>query len=134
MTEAHLLAGEELESLVIRAAATYASLMGRDVPQDRPLWLFEILLQAYPDHDADSVMARIESLVAGHGPEIRRVIADHSPGAPDYVEARDRLYAGPEVLLVADLARNYPARLRTVTGPSDYASVLEPMADALNGK
>lgn len=134
MTEAHLLAGEELERLILRVAATYAGLTGKAVHQDRQPWLFEILLQAYPDHDASSLVARLESLVADRGPDVRRVIEDHSPDASGYVETRDWLYHGPEVLLVADLARNYPSRLRAVAGPSDFFGVLEPMADALSGK
>jgi hypothetical protein len=134
MTEAHLLEGTELEQLLSRVAAAYTGLTGMTPPPVRPPWLFEILLQAYPDHDADSLMARVESLVTDHGQDVLWVIEDHSPGAPDYVEARDWLYSGPEVLLVADLARNYPARLRTVAGPSDFSSVLEAMADDLNGR
>ena len=134
MTEAHLLAGEELERLILRVAATYAGLIGRAIHEDRPPWLFEILLQAYPDHDADSLVARLESLVADHGPDVRRVIEDHCPGAADYVQARDWLYSGPEVLLIADLARNYPSRLRAAAAPSDFATALEAMADELNGR
>lgn len=134
MTEAHLLAGEELERTIHRVAATYNGLMGKDVHQDRPPLLFEILLQAYPGHDADSLVARLESLVAGHGHVVRQVIEDHSPGAADYVEARDWIYDGPEVLLVADLARNYPSRLRAVAAPSDFAAALDAMAYEMNGK
>jgi hypothetical protein len=134
MTEAHLLAGPDAEDFYRRFAAAYAALTGREAPGTRPPWLFEILLQAYPDHNADTLMTRIDALVADHGPEVLWVIEDHSPGAPDYVESRDHLYACPEVLAVADLARHYPARLRTVAGPSDYASVLEAMGSELSGK
>lgn len=37
------------------------------------------------------------------------------------------------MLLIADLARHYPARFRTVAAPSDYAA-LETMIGELNGK
>lgn len=134
MTEVHLLAGPDAEDLYRRFAAAYTTLTGHEAPGVRPPWLFEILLQAYPGLDPDTLMARIDALVSDHGPEILWVIEDHNPGAPDYVEARDVLYAGPEVLLIADLARHYPARLRTVAGPSDFSAVLEAMGSALNGK
>jgi hypothetical protein len=134
MTDAHLLTGAPLQELFLRFAAAYTALTGREASGTRQPWLFEILLQAYPDHDADSLMARIDSLIAEHGSEVLWVIEDHSAGAPDYVEARDWLYSGPEVLVVADLARHYPSRLRTVAGPSDFLTELEGMADALSGK
>lgn len=134
MTEVHLLAGPDAEDLYRRFDAIYTALTGREGSGARPPWLFEILLQAYPGLDLDTLMARIDVLVDDHAPEILWVIEDHSPGAPDYVEARDVLYAGPEVLLIADLARHSPARLRTVAGPSDFSAVLEAMASALNGK
>ena len=134
MTDAHLLGGGDAETLYARLASTFTALTGLRAPEARPAWLLEILLQAYPGAEAETVMERIESLDGDHGNDILLVIEDHSPGAPGYLEARDRLYACPEVLLVADLARHYPARLRAVAGPSDYAGLLEPMASELNGR
>lgn len=134
MTEVRLLEGDALGQLFSRVARIYSSLKETPVHSVRPYGLFETLLQAYPGYDADALMAHIDSLAADHGPDVLRVIEDHSPGAPDYLEAWDRLYACPEVLLVADLARHYPARLRAVAGPSDYAAILGSMASELNGK
>lgn len=133
MSEVRLLEGDALEQLFRRVGHLYTSLLGTCHPA-RPHGLFETLLHAYPAMAADALMVRLESLAANHGPALLRIIEDHSPGAADYVEVRDWLYGGPEVLLVADLARSFPSRLRAVAGPSDFAAVLEPMAPELNGR
>lgn len=130
MTEALLLDREALKQVHRRVRVLYKTLMGRDGRPARLFGVFEVILYAYP---ADTLMARIESLVTEHGPDVRRVIEDHSPGAPDYVTARDWLYEGPEVLLVADLARYFPSRFRAVATTADFSTELEAMADELNG-
>jgi hypothetical protein len=134
MTEALVLDRHALKQAHRRIRLHYSALMGRDGRPARQYSVFEVILYAYPDMDADTLVARIESLVTDHGPDVRRVIEDHSPGAPDYVEFRDWLYDGPDVLLVADLARSYPSRLRAVACRSDFSTELETMADAFNGK
>lgn len=134
MTEVKLLEGDALEQMFRRVAHIYDSLLGTRSGAVRPYGLLETLLHGYPGMDADGVVVCLESLIAGHGQDVRRVIEEHSAGAADYLESRDWIYGGPEVLLVADLARYYPARLRAVADPSDFAAMLEPMANELNGK
>ena len=133
MTEVQMLEGYELKRLFRRVGHLYNRLAGTVGRPVRPHKLFETLLRAYPDMDASALMARLESLVASHGPAIFRVIEDHSEGSADYVESRDWLYDGPEVLLVADLARSYPSRLRAIAVGSDYSFLLDTMAGELAG-
>lgn len=134
MSHVRLLEDDALEQLFHRVAHIYSALLGTQDRPARPYGLFETLLHAYPDMEAGIIEARLESLVAEHGQAILSVIEDHSEGSSDFVETRDWIYRGPEVLLVADLARSFPGRLRAVAGPSDFAAVLEAMADELNGK
>jgi hypothetical protein len=133
MNDVQLLEGYELKQLLRRVGHLYNRLVGTFGRPVRPHKLFETLLHAYPEVDADALMARLESLVADHGPALVSVIEDHSEGSADYVESRDWLYDGPEVLLVADLARCYPSRLRAIAVGSDYSFLLDTMAGELAG-
>lgn len=134
MSEALVLERPILEDTYRRVHALFCSLTGRGSSVIVLFGAFEVILSAYPEMDADALVARIETLVAGHGPEVREVIADHLPGAPGYVLSHDWLYQGPEALLIADLARTWPSRLRAVAATSDFGMNLEAMASELNGK
>lgn len=134
MTEAMVLDRDRLKQAHLRVRRLHSALMGRDGRSVRLYGVFEVILSAYPAMDADALEARIESLVADHGPFVRRVIEAHSEGAPDYVLSRDWLYDGPEALLIADLARSYPSRLRAMAATSDFFTELESMAGELNGR
>lgn len=133
ITQVRSLEGEALERVFNRVLVVFASLLETCGPAARPYGLFETLLHAYSDMDSDTFLARIGSLVDDHGSALRHVIDDHSPGSANYVQGRDWLYREPEVLLVADLARSFPRRLRAIAAVSDL-SALEPMIDELNGK
>lgn len=134
MSEALVLEAHVLEDAHHRIRLLYRTLTGRADRAARLYGVFEVILSGYPEMDADALVARIECLVAEHGPEIRRVMEDHCPGAPDYVLSHDWLYDGPEALLVADLARTWPSRLRAVAATADFGAELEAMASELNGK
>ncbi|HEX9088234.1 MAG TPA: hypothetical protein VF867_11965 [Arthrobacter sp.] len=134
MSQGHPLEDHAVEQLFRRAAHIYSSLLGTFGRPARPYGLFETLLHAYADMDSGALVQRLEALAADHGQALRSIIEDHSEGAANYVESRDWLYEGPEVLLVADLARSFPSRLRAVAVPSDFAAALETMADELSGK
>lgn len=134
MTDALVLERSVLQDTYRQVLARYCALTGREDSVIVLFGAFEVILSAYPDMDADAPVGRIESLIAHHGPEVRRVIEGHLPGTPDYVLSRDWLYQGPEVLLVADLARTWPSRLRAVAATADFGMNLEAMAEELNGK
>lgn len=134
MNDALVLERPALEDTYRRVHALYCTLKGRDSSVVIEFGAFEVILSAYPNMDADALVTRIETLIADHGPDVRRIIQGHLPGAPDYVLSRDWLYQGPEALLIADLARTWPSRLRAVAATADFGTILETMTAELNGK
>lgn len=134
MQQVRQLEGNQLTPVFTRMSNVFNTLLETFGTASRPEGLFETLIHVYPRLDAESLMARIETLVADHGDILRRVIDDHSRNSDNYVEAYDWLYREPETLLVADLARNYPSRLRSVVGTTDFDAVLGPMAQAFKAK
>lgn len=134
MSDALVLERPILEDTYRRVHEIFCSLTGRGSSVIILFGAFEVILSAYPAMDADAMVQRIEALIADHGPDLRRVIEGHLPGAPDYVLSHDWLYQGPEALLIADLARTWPSRLRSVAATADFGSELDAMASELNGK
>jgi hypothetical protein len=134
MSDPMVLEHHVLKDTYRRVHALFCSLTGRGDSVIVLYGAFQVILSAYPAMGADALVARIESLIADHGPEVRKVIEGHLPGAPDYVLSRDWLYQGPEALLIADLARTWPSRLRALAHTTDFSVDLEAMASELNGR
>jgi ppGpp synthetase/RelA/SpoT-type nucleotidyltranferase len=132
--EVRQLEGNQLAPVFSRLTNAFNAFLGTYSPASRPENLFETLIHAYPRTAIEDLETRIEKLVTEHGQDLRHVIEDHSRGSDDYVEAYDWLYREPETLLIADLARNFPSRLRAIVGTTDFDAFLGPMATSLKGR
>lgn len=97
-------------------------------PAARPAGLFETLLGAYSDADKETLAQRLRDFIATDGDRLRRVIGEHSAGSSNFVAMHDWLYAEPEVLLVADLARR-PRHLTAVVKNTDFDRIIGAMMD-----
>lgn len=103
------------------------SLFEGHVRTSRPEGLLELLVQAYPDEDLDTLSGRIESFVRGREDALIRLIRQHHFGSSSFIESRDWLYYEPEVLMIAERAINRRALLKGAISGSDFEATIVPM-------
>lgn len=119
---------DDLAGLFAQVTGVFSELMQTHTPAARPVGLFETLLGAYPDTDKNTLVQRLRDFIATDGDRLRRVIGEHTAGSSNFVAKHDWLYAEPEVLLVADLARR-PRHLTAVVKNTDFDRIIGAMID-----
>lgn len=111
------------KSLYADIAGVFSRLTGATAASPQIAGLFETLIGAYQKSSGSQILDRITALTIIEDSPLRTVIAAHSPGGADYVEHLDRIYAMPEVLLIADLALTRPRLLEHTVRNTDFAGI-----------
>ncbi|HEX9229628.1 MAG TPA: hypothetical protein VF885_23775 [Arthrobacter sp.] len=119
---------DDLAGLFADVTGIFDEFMLTTAPAARPAGLFETLLGAYPDADRETLAQRLRDFIATDGDRLLRVIGEHTAGSSNFVAKHDWLYAEPEVLLVADLARR-PRHLTAVVKNTDFDRIIGAMID-----